>query len=219
MCCWKESRQCSYGTRFLPLHLSFAWHNLEVLKASILREKFSCKGAFKMLGTHGFLQYHAALVEKTKCLLCCAHGFRLDLSANSWNMFFLSSVFIYAEVKYLLTSQKYFHMLLMKLKCGVGSSVFLWFCVRSCVWVRIITTCSFETGKTWWWMSAFWYFFSYRIAHIISKEIILLSPLTENSTFCLVFFLPLTLQVQEGTHCCTLNDVIGKTKCFKHFFM
>lgn len=102
-----------------------------------------------MLGTHGFLQYHAALVEKTKCLLCCAHGFGLDLSAEQLKcVFFLSSVFIYTKVKYLLTSQKYLHMLLVKLKCGVGSSVFLWLYVRSCAWVRIITTCSFETGKT-----------------------------------------------------------------------
>lgn len=78
-----------------------------------------------MLRTHGFLQCCAALVEKTGCLICCAHGLGLDLSAVQLKrVFFLSYVFIYTEVKYILTSQKYFHMILMKLKCGGGKFCF-----------------------------------------------------------------------------------------------
>lgn len=123
------------GTQFLPLCLCFAWHSLQVLQASILREKFSCKGAFRVLRTHGFLQCCAALVEKIKCSICCVHGLGLDLSAEQLKcVFFLSSVFIYTEVKYLLTSQKYFHMILMKLKCGGGKFCFpLVFCKKLCM--------------------------------------------------------------------------------------
>lgn len=135
MCCWKESSQCYYRTRFLPLHLSFAWHNLKVLKASILREKLPCKRAFRVLRAHSFLQCCAALVVKTKCLVCYAHCLGLDLSAEQLKrVFFLSSVFIYTEVKYLLTSQKYFHMILMKLKCGGGKFCFpLVLCQKMCL--------------------------------------------------------------------------------------
>lgn len=56
------------------LHLSFAWHDLEVLKASVQSEKLSCKEAFREFGGHGFLQCCASLVEKTKGLICCVRG-------------------------------------------------------------------------------------------------------------------------------------------------
>lgn len=88
-----------------------------------------------MLMTHGFLQCCAAIVEKTKCLICCAHSLGLDLSAGQLKrVFFLRSVFIYTEVKYLLTSQKYFHMTLMKLKCRGGKLCFpLVLCQKMCL--------------------------------------------------------------------------------------
>lgn len=86
-------------------------------------------------------------------LLCTWFGIRFVSWTAETCVFFLSSVFIYTEVKCILTSQKYFHMILMKLKRGDGKFCFPLVYVRSCVWVRIITTCSFETGKTWWWMS------------------------------------------------------------------
>lgn len=58
-------------------------------------------------------------------LLCTWFGIRFVSWTAETCVFFLSSVFIYTEVKCILTSQKYFHMILMKLKRGDGKFCFL----------------------------------------------------------------------------------------------
>lgn len=130
---WFSGRKavCYYWKQFSSIHLCFARHNLKVLKASVLREKLSCKEAFNVLWGMCFFPMlcFSTGEDQVSDLLCT--WFRISfVSWTTTYVFFLCAVFIYTEVKYLLISQKYFHVILTKLKCGGGKLCFFWFCVR-----------------------------------------------------------------------------------------
>jgi len=97
----------------------FCTCDLNVLKASVPREKLSCKEAFRVLGTTAMLCFSSG---EDHVFGCCACSSGLALSAELQHMFFFSALFLFT-LNFLM-SQKYFHMILLKLKYGRGKLCF-----------------------------------------------------------------------------------------------